>query len=141
MLEHDHLFDFSNYLHYPQPYREMNKKVPGKFKDELGGRPMKEIVGLRSKQYSFMVGWTEEEKKTCKGVNKAVREHELKYDMYKDSLLRKQLFRNHMLRIQSKKHEIYTLNVDKVSLSPFDDKRWVLDDGINTLAFGHYSIS
>ena len=140
MIENDDLFDFSNNLLYPAPYKNRNKKLPGKFKDELGGRPMKEIIGLRSKQYSFIVGGTENEMKTCKGVNKAVRDHELKYSMFKDSLLDEKIFRNHMLRIQSKNHELYTFDVDKVSLSPFDDKRWVLDDKINTLAFGHYKI-
>ena len=39
-----------------------------------------------------------------------------------------------MKRIQSKLHKIGTYNVCKVSLSCFDDKRYVLNDGVNTLA-------
>ena len=35
-----------------------------------------------------------------------------------------------MRRIQSKKHEIGTYEIDKISLSCFDNKRFVLDDGI-----------
>ena len=42
-----------------------------------------------------------------------------------------------MKRIQNKLHEIGTYDVFKISLSCFDDKRYVLDDGINTLAFFH----
>ena len=43
--------------------------------------------------------------------------------------------------IQSKLHEIGTYELNKISLSCFDDKRFVLDDGINTLAYFHKDIS
>ena len=42
-----------------------------------------------------------------------------------------------MKRIQSKKHKLGTYKIDKISLSCFDDKRYVLDDGIYTLAYFH----
>ena len=42
-----------------------------------------------------------------------------------------------MKRIQAKKHNIGTYETDKISLSCFDDKRYVLDDGVNTLAYFH----
>ena len=45
-----------------------------------------------------------------------------------------------MERIQSKLHEIGTYDVFKISVSCFDDERYVLDDGINTLAFFHKDI-
>ena len=38
-----------------------------------------------------------------------------------------------MKRIQAKKHKIRTYEIDKISLSCFDDKRFVLDDGVHTL--------
>ena len=38
-------------------------------------------------------------------------------------------------RIQSKKHKLGTYEIDKISLSSFDDKRYVLDDLIHTLAY------
>ena len=38
-----------------------------------------------------------------------------------------------MKRIQAKKHKIGTYEINKISLSCFDDKRQVLDDGIHTL--------
>ena len=42
-----------------------------------------------------------------------------------------------MKRVQAKKHKIGTNEIDKISLSCFDDKRQVLDDGIHTLAYFH----
>ena len=42
-----------------------------------------------------------------------------------------------MKRIQAKKHKIETYEIDKISLSCFDDKRFVLDDGVHTLAYFH----
>ena len=45
-----------------------------------------------------------------------------------------------MKRIRSKSHRIGTYNVCKILLSCFDDKRYVLDDGVNTLAYFHKDI-
>ena len=52
-------------------------------------------------------------------------------------MLNKQIARHKMRRIQSKKHKIGTYEINKISLSCFDDKRFVLDDGIHTLAYFH----
>ena len=47
-----------------------------------------------------------------------------------------------MKRIQSKKHKLGTYEIDKISLSCFDNKRYLLDDGIYTLAYFHkYSVT
>ena len=45
-----------------------------------------------------------------------------------------------MKRIQSKLHRIGTCDVCKVSLSCFDDKRYILDDGIDSLTYFHTDI-
>ena len=42
-----------------------------------------------------------------------------------------------MKRIQSKKHNLGTYEIDKISLACFDDKRYVLDDGIYILSYFH----
>ena len=42
-----------------------------------------------------------------------------------------------MKRIQSKNHKIGTYEINKISLSCFDDKRFVLHDGIHSLAYFH----
>ena len=43
--------------------------------------------------------------------------------------------RHKMKRIQAKKHKIGTYEIDKISLSCFDDQKYVLDDSVNTLAY------
>ena len=40
-----------------------------------------------------------------------------------------------MKKIQGKKHKIGTYKINKISLSCFDDKGFVLQDGIHTLIF------
>ena len=52
-------------------------------------------------------------------------------------MFNKKVVRHSMKRIQSKLHEIGTYDVFKISLSWFDDIRYILDDGINTLAYFH----
>ena len=51
--------------------------------------------------------------------------------------INKKIIRRKMRRIQSKKHKLGTYEIDKISLSCFDDKRYVLDDGIYTLSYFH----
>ena len=59
------------------------------------------------------------------------------YTSFKDTLFNKKVIRHNMKRIQSKKHKIGTYEINKVSLSVFHDKRFVLDDGIHTLDYFH----
>ncbi len=42
-------------------------------------------------------------------------------------------------RIGSRKLDVYTIHQKRVALSNFDDERYILDDGITTLAHGHYT--
>ena len=44
-----------------------------------------------------------------------------------------------MTILRSDKHDIYTEEINKVALSADDDKRIIMEDGISTLAYGHYS--
>ena len=53
------------------------------------------------------------------------------------TLIQQKNNRNKMKIIQSKKHKIGTYEVHKISLSCFDDKRFVFDDGIHTIAYFH----
>ena len=55
----------------------------------------------------------------------------------KDILFNEKIIRHQMKRVQSKKHKLGTHEIDEISLSCFDDKRYVLDDGIRTLAYFH----
>ena len=75
------------------------------------------------------------EHNTAKGVSIAT-----EFDKFKDVLFNKKFIRHKMKRIQSKKHKLGTYEIDKVSLSRFDDKRYVLDDRIYTLSYFHRNI-
>ena len=117
----------------------INKKVLGMFKDEAGGKIIKEFVGLRSKLYSFVMDEGEESKK-CKGVKKQVVATSITHEDYKTCLRtgKEQLRKQNILR--SYEHEVYTEKVNKVALSAQDDKRYILSDGVHTLAWGHHKI-
>ena len=116
-----------------------NKKVLGMFKDEVNGNVIDEFVGLRAKLYSYKMFEGEESKK-CKGVKKSVVKKSITHEDYKTCLLtgKEQLRKQNIIR--SYEHEVYTEEVNKVALSANDDKRYILEDGINTLALGHYKI-
>ena len=49
----------------------------------------------------------------------------------------KKIVRHKVKRIEAKKHKIETYEIDKITLSCFDGKRYVLDDGIHTVAYFH----
>ena len=46
-----------------------------------------------------------------------------------------------MKTIRSEKHQLYSFEINKVSLGCFDDKRYVLNDGKSSYAYGHKKIS
>ena len=117
----------------------INKKVLGMFKDEAAGKIIKEFVGLRAKLYSYKMDEGGESKK-CKGIKKQVVESSISHEDYKTCLLtgKEQLRKQNILR--SYEHEVYTEEINKVALSALDDKRYILKDGIHTLAWGHYKI-
>ena len=103
-------------------------------KDELSGKVISEFIGIKSKMYS-LISVDDEEKIRAKSVNKKLKHSELV-----DVLFNKKVIRHNMKRIQSKRHRLGTYNVFKISLSCFDDKTYVTDDGINTLAYFHKDI-
>ena len=71
----------------------------------------------------------------AKGVNLV-----LKHKEYVDFLFNKKVLRHKMKRIFSEKHSIGSCLLNKISLSCYDDKRFILDDGINSLAYVHKNI-
>ena len=118
----------------------INKKVLGMFKDEAAGKIIKEFVGLRAKLYSFIMEDGKENKR-CKGVKTQVVKNSITHEDYKTCLKtgKEQLRKQNIIR--SYEHEVYTEEVNKIALSSIDDKRYILGDGIHTLAWGHYRIS
>ncbi|XP_071153082.1 uncharacterized protein [Mytilus edulis] len=134
MHQYQDMYDTSDYPPEHFLHDIENKKVIGKFKDETSGTPISEFVGLRSKMYSF--SFEGGEKHTAKGVTKTA-SRKLKHEMYKNCLFDKTVTRSEMNIIRSESHVLYSKTINKKSLVPFDDKRWILNDGVTTRAFGH----
>ena len=131
-----HLFDNSDYPKDSPFFDNTNKKVIGKFKDEAAGLPIVEFVGLRSKMYSYLKE-NEQGSRTAKGIKKNVIKQQLQHDNYKDVLFNKKQLRHEMRVIKSEKHRIGSYVVDKISLSCFDDKRYIHENGVTSYAYGH----
>ena len=117
----------------------INKKVLGMFKDEAAGKTIKEFVGLRAKLYSYKMDEGKENKR-CKGIKKVVVEKSISHEDYKRCLTtgKEQLRRQNIIR--SYEHVLYTEEINKVALSAADDKRYLLKDSYDTLAWGHHKI-
>jgi len=98
-----------------------NKKVIGKFKDEAAGKPILEFVGLKSKMYSYTV-LDDGEHKKAKGVKKNVVKNEIKHQNYLDVIFNGRIMHHQMNTIRSVNHQIRSYQINKVSLSPFDDE-------------------
>ena len=125
------MFDFSNYSEDSKVFDPTNKKVIDKMKDKSEGKAIGEFVGLKSKMYS-MLSDDGKESNTAKRVNIAT-----EFNEFRDTLFIKRAIRHKMKRIQSKKHKLETCEISKILLSVFDDKGFVLNDAIHTLAHFH----
>ena len=106
-------------------------------KDELGGGIMKEFVSLRPKMYSYRVG--KNELKKCKGIKKCIVKKTITFDDYKNCLFKGEEIYKSQLLFRPDKHDIKTLEVNKVALNSQDDKR-ISIDGIASYAMGHYKV-
>ena len=108
-----------------------NKKVIGLMKDELGGKIITEFVTLRPKTYSFLTDDGKEDKK-AKGTKKCIIKKMIKFNDYKKCLLDDEVILKSQQRFISKKHDVYTENINKIALSNNDDKRIVLSNKISS---------
>ena len=118
-------------------------------KDELGGNIMLEFVGLRAKAYAYKkliiypaedgdenVGDIVEVKK-LKGIKKCVVKASIHFDHYLECLQQGLKKFATMVSLRSFKHIITTLFQKKVAMTHFDDKRYLLDDGVTSMPYGH----
>ena len=133
-------FDTSSYIpDRPLPIGK-NKKVIGLMKDELGGTIMTELVSLRPKLCSYKKLDGSEDKK-CRGIKKCVVKKTLTFEDYKNCLFEDFTEYRSQLMFRSIRHEIFTLEVNKVALNKDDDKRIAKKYEISTLARGHKDLS
>ena len=122
-----------------QFFNKTNKKVIGKFKDEAAGISITEFVGLRSKMYSYIKD-NQKGGKTAKGIKKDIIKNNIKHEDYKSVLFNGKQMHHTMKTIRSQNHQLGSYEINKVSLSCFDDKRYISNDGIKSYAYGHYQI-
>jgi hypothetical protein len=125
----------------------MNAKKLGKFKIETenkGGNADNIVikqVGIRAKMYGRELELDQggyEYKIVEKGVPQRKKHENTQF--FEDILFNETQNFVEFNRIGSRKLDVYTIHQKKVALSNFDDKRYILDDGITTLAHGHYRI-
>ena len=129
-------FDTSNYDKNdkrPLPIGK-NKKVPGLFKDELGGKIMTEVVALRPKTYAYLMDDGSNHKK-AKGTKKCIIKQKLMFENYKDCVFNnKTVYRSQEI-FKSYYHDVYSEEVNKIALSSNDDKRLQSSDKITTYPY------
>lgn len=138
-------FDTSDYP-WPNVYgiERKNKKIPGLFKDELNGNVLIEFAGLRAKCYALRSldnkSYNESVKKS-KGVKKNVVKKSITFNDFIYCLENNCEVKRFQNTIRSLLHKVYSIRQEKIALSPFDDKRYIVQsNGIDTLAWGHYAV-
>lgn len=150
--DQDDMFDTSGYtVDNPYQIQRKNEKKPGKFSDELKGKIINEFVGLRAKCYALRTKVENkndeiETKKSivkrAKGVKKSTLENRITFDDYHECIKNNCFKVGEQCTIRSKKHELYTISMQKIALNPFDDKRYLIKpDCIDTLAWGHHELN
>ena len=137
-----------------------NKNVIGLMKDDLGGKIIKEFIGLRAKTYSYLKDNNDEHEK-AEGTKRCAIKRKLKFQDYKNCLEAaqienqichleknkidvhspKEFIKDNKLilkiqqRFKSERHNVFTEEVNKIALSSNDDKRMKSIDSIETYAY------
>ena len=106
-------FDTSNYdKNDKRPLQAgMNKKVIGMFKDELGGKIIKEFCALRAETYAYLMD-DDSEKKKAKETKKGIIKRKIMFENYKDSLFNNNSILRSQLRFKSDLHNVYKEEVN-----------------------------
>ena len=128
-------FDTSNYDKNdkrPLPIGE-NKKVPGLFKDELGGKIITEVV--RPKTYAYLTDDGSNHNK-AEDTKKCGMKQKLMFKNYKDCLFNSKMVYRSQERFRRYCHVMYTEEVNKIVLSNNDDKRLQTFDKVTTYPYG-----
>ena len=143
LAAHREHFDFANYPIDHPSYGDENKMAVGKMKDEAAGNLVSEFVGLRPKMYSYTTIIPDKpepkEAKRAKGIQRAAMVDIRHADYLAQLQVAVENYVN-IRRIGQKHHRVFTVEGVKRGLCAFDDKRYLLGDGIHTYAHGHYKI-
>lgn len=139
------IIDFSNYPIADPHFNTSKKNELGFFKDELCGGKIKQFCGLRSKTYAFEVQSSKYDNKKinlnikCKGITKGYKKR-IKFSDYLNCVKTIDSYEIEQFQIRSKTHKVFTAKIKKLAFSSFDDKRYLLNCGIHSLAYGHYML-
>ncbi len=142
---------------------DTNKKVVGKFKDEMQPKPIKEFVSLNPKVYSYKKSTLDELRqsfpdvynvdnsgmpmgelkklnkggsKTLKGVSKVVVKNEIDHEGFTHVLETNSPVKRNVAGIRSFNHQLCTHTQEKIALTSFDDKMEMIDS-VNCVPFGY----
>ena len=139
-------FDTSNYDEKDNTPLSIgkNKKVIGKFKDELGGKIMTEFCALRAKAYAFLIDdYSDEDyeknkiiNKKAKDAKKCIVKAETIFKNYVDALFNDKILIKSQQRFRSDHHKVFSKEVNKIALNSNDDKRIQTYDKITTYPYG-----
>ena len=140
-------FDMSNYPQTSRFYSCTNKGIVGKMKDESEGKIITQVAAVRPKMYSYLtLGSADEngnrtlkEAKRAKGIQKAAVK-DITHAAYVAQILQPKENYVRVRRIEQRRHQLRTIEQDKRGICAYDDKRYLLPNGIDTLAHGHYKI-
>ena len=75
----------------------------------------------------------------AKGVSSTAK-RQITHEDYKRTLFEKGVTTARSRAIRTLKNNLYSVDICKRALSAFDDKKFILDDGVNTLSYGHYKL-
>ena len=111
----------------------------GKFKDEHDGNIFTLHIGLKPKMYC---NETDDKKATkkAKGVDRKVVRNKLTIDDFLYTLTDNKQSHYTSNKICSKNHQVFSITINKVGLSNYDNKRYYTDN-ITSIPYGHYSIN
>ena len=138
------------------PFRDVtNKKVPGKFSDEKDNEIIKEVIALKPKMYSVLTKVLECQNSdpdhvcngycfsghsvTAKGIKRSA-QRSITHDAYKTVLKSSGTTITTARSIRSYKHKLYSISNTKRGLSAYDDKKYILNNGVETLSYGHHAL-
>jgi len=128
-----------------------NKKVPGKFSDEKPTEIISEVIALKPKMYSIVTKKLLSKCKkahnctsscsighsvVAKGIAKTA-QRKIRHEDYRRVLSTQCTTITKSQTIRAYGNKIYSFVVQKRGLSGFDDKKFILDDGISTISYGH----
>ena len=138
-------FDTSNYDENEynsiekRPLPIGKKKVIGLFKDELGGKIMKEFSALRTKTYAYLMD-DDSEKKQAKEIKKCITKRRLMFGNYADCFFNDKIIVKSQQGLISDHHDVYNKEINKIALISNDDKRLQTFDKITTYTNGPYAL-